>query len=95
MEHSYHQPGDWPVYLVLRGRVPPSAEGGTDCGVQRRDLEAVQKMGRHPHRRDPEPQGPAFLPGDRKHPGKQRLHLYAQPGGGRPEDTGGAAEHFI
>ena len=32
---------------------------------------------------------------DRKYPGEQRLHLYAQPGGRRPEDTGGAAEHFI
>ena len=53
------------------------------------------RMGRYPYRGDPEPQRPAFLPGDRKHPGKQRLHLYAQPGGGRPEDTGGAAEHFI
>lgn len=26
---------------------------------------------------------------------EQRFHLYAQPGSRRPEDTGGAAEHFI
>ena len=45
VEHRHHQPGDWPVYLVFRGRVPPSAEGGTDCGIQRRDLDAVQKVG--------------------------------------------------
>ena len=52
-------------------------------------------MGRGAHRGDPEPQGPALLPGDREHPGKQRFHLYAQPGGRRPEDTGGAAKHFV
>ena len=73
----------------------PSAEGGTDRRVQRRDLETVQKVGRHPHRGDPEPQGPAFLSGDRKYPGEQRFHLYAQPGSRRPEDTGGAAEYFF
>ena len=42
----------------------------------------IWKLGRYPHRGDPEPQRPAILPGDRKHPGEQRLHLYAQPSGG-------------
>ena len=95
VEYRHHQPCHWPVYLVFRGRVPSSAEGGTDRGIQRRDLETLPKVGWHPHRGDPEPQRPAFLPGDRKHSGKQRLHLYAQPGGGRPENTGGATEHFV
>ena len=94
MEHRHHQPGHRPVYLVFRGRVPPSAEGGTDCGVQRRDLETVQKVGRRADRGDAEPQRSAFLPGDREHSGKQRFHLYAQSGRRRPEDPGGSAEHL-
>ena len=31
----------------------------------------IWKLGRYPHRGDPEPQRPAFLAGDRKHSGKQ------------------------
>ena len=58
------------------------------------DLEAMQKMGRHPDRGDPERQRPAFFPGDRKHSGKQRLHLPAQSGVRRPAHPCGAIEHF-
>ena len=57
-------------------------------------METVQKVGRGADRGDAEPQRSAFLPGDREHSGKQRFHLYAQPGRRRPEDTGGAAEHL-
>ena len=45
VEHRHHQSGDWPVYLVLRGRVPPSAEGGTDSSVQREIWKRFRKWG--------------------------------------------------
>lgn len=41
------------------------------------------------------PKDPLSSPEIKKHLGEQRLHLYAQPGGGRPENTGGTAENFV
>ena len=72
--------------------VPFAFERGTDGGVQRRDLEAFQEVGRHPDRGHAERERPAFLPGDRKYPGKQRLHYPAQSGQRRPQDFGRTAE---
>ena len=44
-----------------------AAERGTDRSIQRRNLEAVPKMGRHTDRHYAEHQGSARQPGDREH----------------------------
>lgn len=48
MEHRHGEPLHWTGHLVFRGRISSALEGGTDGGVQRRDLEAFQKVGRRP-----------------------------------------------
>ena len=94
VEHRHGEPLHWTGHLVFRGRVPFALEGGTDGGIQRRDLEAFQKVGRRPDRGNAEPERPAFLAGDRKHSGKQRFYLSAEPLRGRPQADDGAAEHL-
>ena len=94
MEHRHGEPLHWTSHLVFRGRISPAPEGGTDGGIQRRDLEAFQKVGRRPDRGNAEPEGPAFLAGDRKHSGKQRFCLFAEPLRGRPQADDGTAEHL-
>ena len=58
------------------------------------DLEAFQKMGRCADRCDAERQGSAVQPGNRKYSGKFRLHLYAQPSGGRPQNSCRTSEYL-
>ena len=94
VEHRHGEPLHWAGHLVFRGRVPFALEGGTDGGIQRRDLEAFQKVGRRPDRGNAEPERPAFLTGDRKHSGKQRFYLFAEPLRRRPQADDGAAEHL-
>ena len=55
-----------PPYAVYR-RVPPPAERGTDRSIQRRDLEAVPKMGRCADRNNAEHQGFTRQPGNREY----------------------------
>ena len=52
---------------LLHGRVPSALEGGTDRRIQRGNLEAFQKVGRHPDRHHPERQGSACVPRGREH----------------------------
>ena len=50
------------IHPLLHRRDAPAAERGTDRRLHGGDLEAVQKMGRHPHRHHAECQRLAFFP---------------------------------
>ncbi len=62
LEPRYPQPRGTQVHPILHRRNAPAAEGGTDGGLHRGNLEAVPQVGRHPDRNHPKHQGPAFLP---------------------------------
>ncbi len=81
-------------HLVLPGRIPPPAQGGTDRGVQRRNLEAFPQMGRCAHGHHPERQGPAFLPRGGKHLRQQRFYLHAESGGEKTGRFSQPAQHL-
>ncbi len=50
------------VHPLLHRRDAPAFEGGADRRLYGGNLEAIQKMGRHPHRHHAECQRPAFQP---------------------------------
>lgn len=54
-------------YQNLYRRIPFALKGRADRSIQRRNLEAVPKMGRRTHRHHPEHQGFARKPGNREH----------------------------
>ena len=94
LEPCHHQPQQQKEHPVLYRRVPPPAERGTDRSIQRRDLEAVQKMGRCTDRNYAEHQGFAGQPRNRKHLREQRFYLYAQSGIRRSANPCKAAEYL-
>ena len=67
LEPRHRQQGRARVHPVLHRRVPPSAEGGPNGGIQHRNLEAFQKMGRHSDRNHAECQGSACVPRGREY----------------------------
>ena len=50
VEPCHHQPRRPQVHPLLHRRDALAAERGADRRLHGRDLETVQKMGRHPHR---------------------------------------------
>lgn len=94
LESCHPQPQHRRIDMVLRGRISFVIKRAANRSIQRGDLEAFQKMGRCADRCDAERQGSAVQPGNRKYSGKFRLHLYAQPSGGRPQNSCRTSEHL-
>ena len=94
LEPCHHQPQRKKEHTVLYRRIPFALKGRADRSIQRRNLEAVPKMGRYTDRNYAEHQGFAGQPRNRKHLREQRFHLYAQPGIRRPANPCKAAEYF-
>ena len=67
VEPRIHQPCCPQIHPLLHRRDAPAAERGTDRRLHGGDLEAVQKMGRHPHRHHAECQRLAFFPRGGEH----------------------------
>ena len=61
MEPRYRQPGREESDPLLHGRISLAFERGTDRRLQRGDLEAFQKVGRHTHSHHAERQRLAWL----------------------------------
>ena len=94
LESCHPQPQHRRIDMVLRGRISFVIKRAANRSIQRGDLEAFQEMGRCADRCDAERQGSAVQPGNRKYSGKFRLHLYAQPSGGRPQNSCRTSEHL-